>query len=127
MHKGKLFKAEKLLLEALRLLQKRIKIPLYHIILKLLIHICPLLEVKSVRRGGGFFRVPFPLSRKKQFSLGLSSLIKEARKRNTPSFHIALCRECLEASQGRGPTVRKRKYHHKLARGSRAFAHFRWR
>lgn len=127
MKKGKRFKAENLFLRALHLVQKRSKTPLPHIIFRMLMHVCPLLEVKSIRRGGGVFRVPFPLSRKKQLSLGLSGLIKEARKRKSPSLSLALSRECLEAAQGRGATARKQKSNHKLARASRAFSHFRWR
>jgi small subunit ribosomal protein S7 len=127
MKNGKLFKAENIFLKSLHLLRKRSKIPLSHLILKLLVNICPVLEVKSIRRGGGVFRVPFPLSKKRQFFLGLSWLIQETRKRSGLSFPIVFSRELLEASRGRGSTVRKRRSNHKLARASRAFAHFRWR
>lgn len=74
----------------------------------------------------GVFQVPFPLSPSRQLSLGLGWLVAEARRSSLRSFPKALARELAEAARGQGPTVRRRRLQHKLAKANRAFTHFRW-
>jgi len=85
-----------------------------------------LLRKTLVALGRGVFQVPFPLSPSRQLSLGLGWLVAEARRSSLRSFPKALARELAEAARGQGPTVRRRRLQHKLAKANRAFTHFRW-
>ena len=98
-------------------------------VLAAIVQVCPALEVKSVRRGGGAFQVPFPLSRSRQLYMGLSWLVEGARirrKKSSSSLKDALAREILEAAHGKGWATTQRKAMHKKAVSNRAFKHFRW-
>lgn len=126
MQKGKRAQAEGLLRKTLVALGRGKAPPLRRTLVRALLRICPLVEVKAIRRGGGVFQVPFPLSPSRQLSLGLGWLVAEARRSSLRSFPKALARELAEAARGQGPTVRRRRLQHKLAKANRAFTHFRW-
>jgi|MDTF01.1.fsa_nt_gb small subunit ribosomal protein S7 len=127
MSNGQLSKAEKLVHKAVdKIRKKKKKAATRRVIISALLRVCPGIEVKSVRVGGGAFQVPFPISKRKQLSLGMSWLVKYARKRPGRSMASRFARELLDAHKGQGASVRKRKSLHKLARANRAFAHFRW-
>jgi small subunit ribosomal protein S7 len=125
LREGKAFQAERLTATALRRLQARSSLSLEVMVLRALVRISPLAEVRSVRQGGGVFRVPFPLTQKKQISLGLSWLLQAARK-GQGSLLQGLTRELSAAARGRGLAVRRRQAQHRLAKSNRAFTHFRW-
>jgi len=126
MTRGKRSKAEKIVLASLeQISQKSGKNP-FEVLLEALINTCPIMEVKSKRIGGGFFQVPFPLGKKKQMALGISWLVKSAKKQPGRSMISCLSREILVASKGYGVSVKKRELQHNIAKKNRAFAHFRW-
>jgi small subunit ribosomal protein S7 len=123
---GKRSKAEKIVLASLQRISSTSKIPVRKVVIKALINVCPIVEVKSLRVGGGAFQVPFPIGKTKQLSLGICWLVKNARKRPGHSMVDRLSREIIDASNVQGASVRTRELQHKLAEANRAFAHFRW-
>jgi len=123
---GKRSKAEKIVLASLRQIGESSQKPVRRVLVKALINVCPIVEVKTLRVGGGAFQVPFPISKRKQLSLGICWLVKEARKRSGRSMADRLSREIIDASNGQGGSVRTHELQHKLAEANRAFAHFRW-
>lgn len=123
---GKRSKAEKIVFASLQRISSRSALPTRKVVIKALINVCPIVEVKSLRVGGGAFQVPFPIGKTKQLSLGICWLVKHARKRPGHSMVDRLSREILDASKGQGASVRSRDLQHKLAEANRAFAHFRW-
>ena len=123
---GKRSKAEKIVLASLQQVNQSSKLPVRRVLIQALINVCRVVEVKSLRVGGGAFQVPFPISKTKQLSLGIRWLVKHARKRAGRSMVDRLTREILDASNGQGESVRARQLQHKLAEANRAFAHFRW-
>jgi small subunit ribosomal protein S7 len=125
MQKGKGAKAESLLLAALGLLSRG-PLSLQKVLLTALFQVSPLLQVKPVRRGRKILRIPFPLRPSKQLSSGLSWLVQSARKKKGGSMSERLAREVQEAAKGQGASVRKRTLLHKVAKGNRAYLHFRW-
>ena len=123
---GKRSKAEKIVLASLQEISRGSRLPVRRVVIQALINVCPVVEVKSLRVGGGAFQVPFPISKTKQLSLGIRWLVKHARKRGGRSMVDRLSREIIDASNGQGESVRARQLQHKLAEANRAFAHFRW-
>jgi small subunit ribosomal protein S7 len=123
---GKRSKAEKIVLASLRQIDESSQKSVRRVLVKALINVCPIVEVKTLRVGGGAFQVPFPISKRKQLSLGICWLVKEARKRSGRSMADRLSREIIDASNGQGGSVRTNELQHKLAEANRAFAHFRW-
>jgi small subunit ribosomal protein S7 len=123
---GKRSKAESIVLSTLQRISKTSKIPARQVIMKALLNVCPIIEVKSLRVGGGAFQVPFPISKSKQLSVGIQWLVKHARGRSGRSMADRLSREIMDASTGQGASVRACELQHKLAQSNRAFAHFRW-
>ena len=123
---GKRSKAESIILSTLQKISSTSKIPVRQVIMKALLNVCPIIEVKSLRVGGGAFQVPFPISKSKQLSVGIQWLVKHARSRPGKSMADRLSREIIDASTGQGASVRTCELQHKLAQANRAFAHFRW-
>ena len=130
---GKKLKAEIIFLNTLKKCRKMSKIPFYIILLKSLFYISPMIISKAVRKGGGTFFVPFPLLKKKQLFIGISWLVKEARKNkggrkiniqgnisNRLAYHL------LQSCKNKGTIVKKKQNEHKSAIKGRALIHFRW-
>ena len=76
---GKRSKAEKIVLASLQEISRSSRLPVRRVVIQALINVCPVVEVKSLRVGGGAFQVPFPISKTKQLSLGIRWLVKHAR------------------------------------------------
>jgi|MDSY01.1.fsa_nt_gb small subunit ribosomal protein S7 len=125
---GKKYKAEKIYADC------RIKLDLDvrsdnnsgDIIPKALSNVAPILEVRSVRVAGSTYKIPFPINKKRQYSLGVSWIVKSARSRSERGMASRLAGELLDASKGVGASIRKRNELHKTAEANRAFAHYRW-
>lgn len=86
----------------------------------------PSLEVKSRRVGGATYQVPVEVSGSRQVSLAMRWIIQYAKTRKGTSMRRALAQEVMDASEGHGPSVKKRDDTHKMAQANKAFAHYRW-
>jgi small subunit ribosomal protein S7 len=58
--------------------------------------------------------------------LAIRWIIGYATNRSEKSMANKLAGELLDASGGRGASVKKREDTHKMAEANKAFAHFRW-
>ena len=125
MHDGKKQKAEKIFLETLNLIYKKEKKEGIIVFFKALENSKPLVEVRSVRRGGATYQIPVPLQEKRSLSLGMKWLIEVARKKNGP-LTLNLAGALIEASKNQGDCVKKREALHLVALKNRSFTHFRW-
>ena len=128
---GKRAKAESILGQALLKVEKEHREKrggLPRAFLLTISRVCPALEVKSVRRGGGIFQVPFPVSKNRQIYMGLSWLIKGARTRRKKCYSLekALTLEILDTCKGKSWSLGQRKSMHRKAIANKAFKHFRW-
>ena len=126
MKDGKKAKAERILLKSLELIKKSGNPEPINVIVKALENVKPLVEVRSVRIGGSSYQIPVPLTKHRQYSLGIRWIIDSARKRNAYSMTEKLFDEFMDASKNQGASVRRRVTLHKLADANRAFAHYRW-
>ena len=89
-------------------------------------NVMPLLEVKSVRKGGATHQVPFEVRPERKQTLGLRWLTAYSRKRNERTMKERLAGEILDAVNGIGGAAKKREDVHKMAEANKAFAHYRW-
>lgn len=86
----------------------------------------PHLEVKSRRVGGATYQVPVEVRSDRALALAMRWLINTARNRGEKSMMEKMANELVDASAGRGTTVKKRDDTHRMAEANKAFAHYRW-
>lgn len=91
-----------------------------------LTNVRPLVEVRSRRVGGATYQVPVEVRNDRAQALAIRWLISYSRKRSEKDMIAKLSAELLDASNGRGASVKKREDTHKMAEANRAFAHYRW-
>jgi small subunit ribosomal protein S7 len=127
MFRGKKSIAERLVYDALDIIQVRVgdENPLT-IFKKALENVKPSVEVKSRRVGGSTYQVPVEIRGSRRTALGMRWVINFARKRHEKTMAEKLAGELLDAAQGRGNSVKKREDTHKMAEANKAFAHYRW-
>lgn len=88
--------------------------------------VCPLVEVRSKRRGGRVVQVPFPLRANRSAFLGRKLLVKAASKRKERSMSERLAGEVLDIHQGRGEALKGRQQLHQQAIRNRSNLRLRW-
>lgn len=86
----------------------------------------PALEVRSRRVGGATYQVPVEVRPDRARALAFRWIVACARKRSENTMTERLAAELLDASNGRGASVKKREDTHKMADANKAFAHYRW-
>lgn len=127
MTRGKKSVTERLMYEAMDLIQQRTK---QQDVLKLfkqaVDNVKPAVEVKSRRVGGSTYQVPVEVRSERRTSLSMRWLVASARRRSEKSMAEKLAGELLDAANNRGAAVKKREDTHKMAEANKAFAHYRW-
>ena len=86
----------------------------------------PMIEVKSRRVGGSTYQVPVEIRPDRRQALAMRWIIGFARSRGEKSMAQRLAAELMDASQGRGSSVKKKEDTHRMAEANKAFAHYRW-
>lgn len=92
-------------------------------------NIRPELEVRSRRIGGAAYQVPMPVRSKRKDSLALRWLVEESRKRPNSTFKTfseKIAAEIIDAANGEGGAVSRKREMEKAAEANKAFAHLRW-
>jgi small subunit ribosomal protein S7 len=123
---GKKRTAERIVYDALALLEKQASKDPVTALEQAVKNATPLLEVKPRRVGGATYQVPVEVRPDRGLFLALSWLLKSARAKKGKSMADRLAAELLDALQGEGTTIKKREDTHKMAEANRAFAHYRW-
>jgi len=123
---GKKRTAERIVYDALQLLEKQASKDPVTSLEQAIKNATPLLEVKPRRVGGATYQVPVEVRPDRGLFLALKWLLKSARARRGKSMTERLAAELFDALQGEGTTVKKREDTHKMAEANRAFAHYRW-
>ncbi|MBA7630338.1 30S ribosomal protein S7 [subsurface metagenome] len=123
---GKKNTAEKIVYEALQILEQQEAKPPVAILEQALKNTIPLLEVKARRVGGATYQVPIEVRPDRGLSLAMRWLVRSSRIRGGRSMAERLAVELGDAAKGQGVTVKKREDTHKMAEANRAFAHYRW-
>lgn len=123
---GKKSKAEGITYGAFDIIEDRTKGEPMKVFKKALDNIKPMLEVKSRRVGGATYQVPVEVRPERKLSLSLRWLVKYSRGRGEKSMVEKLAAELIDASNGKGGSVKKKEEVHKMAEANKAFAHYRW-
>jgi small subunit ribosomal protein S7 len=127
MDDGKRTTAQRVVYDALKMLQERIpeKEPL-EIFNEAVNNTRPTVEVRSKRVGGATYQVPKPVNAKRQQALAFRWLIDAARARKGKPMSQRLAEELGDAFRREGAAVKKREDTHRMAEANKAFSHFAW-
>lgn len=123
---GKKSVAERMLYDALDIIEKKTNESSVKIFEKAIDNVRPIIEVKSRRVGGSTYQVPTEIRPSRRTALGIRWIISFARKRPEKSMDKKLAGELLDAANNRGASAKKREDTHKMADANKAFAHYRW-
>jgi small subunit ribosomal protein S7 len=123
---GKRSTSQRIMYEALGVVQQKTQDDPLKIFKKAVDNVKPSLEVKSRRVGGSNYQVPVEVNLNRRTSLALRWLIGFARRRPERTMVQKLAAEIIDASNLRGGAVKKREDTHKMAEANKAFAHYRW-
>lgn len=126
MHSGKKSVAERIIYSALDQIAQRTKDDPIKVFKKAVENVKPAVEVRSRRVGGSTYQVPVEVRTDRRQALAIRWIITYSRNRSEKNMAERLAAELIEASQGRGSSVKKREDLHKMAEANKAFAHYRW-
>ena len=128
MKDGKKSVAQRVVYDALELIEKRTKgkpeaIEVFH---EAIDNVKPNVEVRSKRVGGTNYQVPMPVNKKRQQSLAFRWIIKSCRADRGKPMAQRLANELMNAAKGEGKAMNTRDQTHRMAEANKAFAHFAW-
>jgi len=123
---GKKSVAEKIMYEALEIIEKKGEKKGIEVFNEAIENVKPLLEVKSRRVGGATYQVPVEVRPVRQQSLAIRWLVDAARNRNERTMAQRLANELMDAANKRGAAFKKKEDTYKMAEANKAFAHYRW-
>jgi len=126
MYDGKKAVAEKIVYDALDLIQKRTGGDPLQAFKSAIDNTKPHLEVRSRRVGGATYQVPMEVRDSRRFALAIKWIITASRKRSEKTMNERLAGALLDAVNNRGGAIKKREDTHRMAEANKAFAHYRW-
>jgi small subunit ribosomal protein S7 len=126
MSRGKKSTAEKIVYDAMELVEERMKRPALDVFDAALRNVTPVLEVKPRRVGGATYQVPVDIRAERRTSLAMRWMVQAARARRGRSMSEKLAEEIADAANGQGATMKKKEDTHRMAEANRAFVHYRW-
>ncbi|MFQ5828900.1 MAG: 30S ribosomal protein S7 [Candidatus Methylomirabilia bacterium] len=124
--RGKKSLAERIMYDALDLLEDRGKQEAHKLFKQAVDNVKPAVEVKSRRVGGSTYQVPVEVRSERRTSLSMRWIIGSAQRRGEKSMAAKLAGELLDAANNRGSAVKRREDTHRMAEANKAFAHYRW-
>ena len=123
---GKKGLAQKIIYEALDIIQNKTSGSPLQILEKAIRNATPLVEVKSRRVGGSTYQVPIEVRAYRGTNLALRWITKFANERSGKNMAFKLANEIIDASNENGNSIRKREETHRMAEANKAFAHYRY-
>lgn len=125
MHGGKRSIAQRIMYDALALVEERAKRDPLELFEQALRNVTPTVEVKPRRVGGSTYQVPVEVPQERGTSLAMRWLLQNTRSRGGKNMASKLASELMDAAGGQGASVKKKDDTHRMAEANRAFAHFR--
>ena len=124
---GKKSTAQRVVYDAMDILSKRVSDsePL-ETLLKAVDNVKPRSEVRSKRVGGATYQVPMEVSRRRQQSLAIRTIVENARGKKGKPMAQRLADELFDAFNRQGASIMWRENVHKMAEANKLFAHFAW-
>ncbi len=126
MKDGKKSTAEKLVYDAMAILEERTGKPAVEVLEAGVKALTPVLEVRSRRVGGATYQVPVEVPARRARTLAVRWLVNFARDRRERSMAQRLANELLDAQQQQGNAYKRKDDIYRMAQANKAFAHYRW-
>nr|YP_009293771.1 ribosomal protein S7 [Rhodymenia pseudopalmata]AOM64453.1 ribosomal protein S7 [Rhodymenia pseudopalmata] len=123
---GKKVVAQKIIYEALEVIQDKTSENPLLTLEKAIRNATPLVEVKARRVGGSTYQVPIEVRAYRGTNLALRWITRFANERSGKNMAIKLANEIIDASNESGNSIRKREETHRMAEANKAFAHYRY-
>ena len=123
---GKKSTAERIVYDALDIVQEKLKKDPVETFHEALDNVKPAVEVRSRRVGGATYQVPTEVREERRQALAIRWMIAASRSRSERTARAKLAGELMDAINQRGSAVKKREDTHKMAEANKAFSHFRW-
>lgn len=98
------------------------KIPV-GLIMECLHNIMPSLKLKSKKVGGTVYQIPIPLTKRKEYSIGIKWLIESSNNKNI-SIIEAMSKDIIESIKNEGELIKRKESDYKLALANRPFLKF---
>ncbi|MBU0614407.1 30S ribosomal protein S7 [Patescibacteria group bacterium] len=124
MQDGKKTTAERIVYDALVIMEKESGKKAMEIFEEALKNVVPTVEVRSRRVGGANYQIPFPVRGDRRYALAYRWILEAARAKKGKPMATRLAEEFLAAAQGEGSSIKKRADVQRMAEANRAFAHF---
>ena len=123
---GKRSTAEKIVYEALEIIQAKTGAEPIATLKRAVDGIKPQLEVRSRRVGGATYQVPVEVRPRRANTLAIRWIVGYSRQRRERTMAERLANELLDASNAVGASIKRKEDLHKMAESNKAFAHYRW-
>jgi small subunit ribosomal protein S7 len=123
---GKRSLAEKLVYDAMTIIETKTGEEPLSTVKRAIDNVKPPLEVKSRRVGGATYQVPVEVRPPRATTLAIRWVVDYSRARREKSMSECLAGELLDAANGLGAAMKKRDDMQKMAESNKAFAHYRW-
>jgi small subunit ribosomal protein S7 len=126
MRDGKKTVAERILYDALSLIEQRVGDDPMKVFKRAVENVKPAVEVKSRRVGGSTYQIPIEVRPSRRLALSMRWIIQNAKRRSERGMGEKLAGELLDAADQRGAAIKKREDTHRMADANKAYAHYRW-
>jgi len=126
MRQGKKNIAKKIVYGAFSILKEKTKKEPLEVFEIAIENASPILEVRPKRIGGATYQVPREVQGNRRMTMAMRWIIGAAKSRKGKPMVQKLADELIEASENKGPAIKKKEDTHRMAEANRAFAHFAW-
>lgn len=134
MQDGKKTVAERVVYDAMDIIQKRLEKETapeapklaVEVFDKAIENVKPHIEVRSKRIGGANYQVPMQVGPRRRQSLAFRWIITAARSERGRPMAQRLADELYAAARREGKAIQTREQTHRMAEANKAFAHFAW-
>jgi small subunit ribosomal protein S7 len=123
---GKKSTSERIVYDALAILEERTGNPALEVLEAGVKALTPVLEVRSRRVGGATYQVPVEVAPRRARTLAIRWLVAFSRQRREKTMAQRLANELLDAQQQQGAAYKRKDDIYRMAQANRAFAHYRW-
>lgn len=126
MKNGKKSIAEKAVYKTLELIKiKYNQSPLY-ILKEAIDNIQPSVEIKTIKKNGKEYKIPYEINLKRQQSLAIRWLVLNLKKSNEKTIQLKLFHEIINAYNKKGLSFKMKDDLHQQAEKNRPNLHYRW-
>ncbi len=124
MRDGKKRLAERLLYDALAVIEAKMKQPALEVFETAIKNVSPQVQVRARRVGGATYQVPMEVRGDRKIHLAMTWILEATQNKSGRSFDQLLAQELMDAYNNQGDAIKKKEDTHRMAEANKAFAHF---